>query len=41
MFDEELTNGSGLIRDGVYERIRADILACDLAPGAPATTLTC
>ena len=27
-------NGSGLIRDGVYEKIRADILACILAPGA-------
>jgi GntR family transcriptional regulator, rspAB operon transcriptional repressor len=27
-------NGSGLIRDGVYEKIRADILACVLAPGS-------
>lgn len=34
MFDDDLTNGSGLIRDGVYDRIRADILSCDLAPGA-------
>ena len=27
-------NGSVLIRDGVYERIRADILACVLSPGS-------
>jgi DNA-binding GntR family transcriptional regulator len=27
-------NGSGLIRDGVYDQIRADILTCALAPGA-------
>jgi DNA-binding GntR family transcriptional regulator len=27
-------NGSGLIRDGVYDKIRADILTCALAPGA-------
>jgi GntR family transcriptional regulator, rspAB operon transcriptional repressor len=27
-------NGPGLIRDGVYEKIRADILACVLAPGS-------
>ena len=27
-------NGSGLIRDGVYEKIRADILACVLLPGS-------
>lgn len=26
--------GNGLIRDGVYQKIRADILACNLAPGA-------
>ena len=26
-------NGSGLIRDGVYDQIRADILACVLTPG--------
>ena len=30
----QVENGSGLIRDGVYEKIRADILACVLAPGA-------
>lgn len=29
-----LTNGSGLIRDGVYGKIRTDILTCALAPGA-------
>ncbi|MDP6258602.1 MAG: GntR family transcriptional regulator [Rhodospirillales bacterium] len=27
-------NGSGLIRDEVYEKIRADILTCVLAPGS-------
>ena len=29
-----LDNGSGLIRDGVYGKIRTDILTCDLAPGS-------
>ncbi len=31
--DGSIANG-GLIRDGVYDNIRADILACELAPGA-------
>lgn len=30
----QVESGSGLIRDGVYEKIRADILACVLAPGS-------
>ena len=30
----EATNGSGLMRDGVYGRIRSDILTCVLTPGA-------
>jgi len=30
----DIGNGSGLMRDGVYDRIRADILACVLTPGA-------
>ncbi len=30
----QVENGSGLIRDGVYEKIRADILTCVLAPGS-------
>ena len=29
-----MNNGSGLIRDGVYSRIRTDILTCGLAPGS-------
>ncbi|MDP6925550.1 MAG: GntR family transcriptional regulator, partial [Rhodospirillales bacterium] len=29
-----MNNGSGLIRDSVYSRIRADILTCGLAPGS-------
>ena len=27
-------SGSGLMRDGVYEQIRADILSCALVPGS-------
>ena len=27
-------SGSGLMRDGVYEKIRADILSCALVPGS-------
>ena len=30
----EYESGTGLMRDGVYGRIRADILACVLTPGA-------
>ena len=30
----KLGNSSGLIRDGVYEKIRADILTCVLSPGS-------
>ena len=30
----KLENGSGLIRDGIYEKIRADVLACVLSPGS-------
>jgi len=30
----KVENSSGLIRDGVYEKIRADILTCVLAPGS-------
>jgi DNA-binding GntR family transcriptional regulator len=32
--ENALGSKSGLIRDGVYEQIRADILACILAPGS-------
>ena len=28
------TNGSRLIRDSIYDRMRADILTCALIPGA-------
>jgi DNA-binding GntR family transcriptional regulator len=34
MFDDGSPANGGLIRDGVYGNIRADILACVLAPGA-------
>jgi len=34
MLDDSTTANGRLIRDGVYDNIRADILACELAPGA-------
>ena len=34
MLDDSFQADGGLIRDGVYGNIRADILACTLAPGA-------
>ncbi|MBT7570635.1 MAG: GntR family transcriptional regulator [Rhodospirillaceae bacterium] len=34
MLDDGSVANGGLIRDGVYDNIRADILACELAPGS-------
>ena len=34
MLDDSFQANGGLIRAGVYGNIRADILACTLAPGA-------